>query len=153
MGDKLKTIIIRAAILLAAVVVLAGCASTAQMRAAAVANQPIAVKASKQQARDAVAQAFVSQGYMITKDSDFVLEFSAPTKSGWVQLLLSSNYDSRVDARLSVQFVGENPTTVSWRAFYVTNPGSAFERLTDVSNGADAPMLQSRIEGALAPLR
>src|SRR6218665_2479920 len=132
---------------------LAGCATTAQMKAAAVANQPIVVNAGKQAARDAVAQAFVSQGYMITKDSDFVLQFSAPTSSAMVQLLLSSGYDSRVEARITVQFVGDNPTTVSWRAAYVTNPGSAFERLTDVSNGADAPMLQGRLQAALAPLQ
>lgn len=128
---------------------LSGCASTAQMRVAAVANQPIATKATKQQARDAVAQGFISEGYAITKDSDFVLEFSRAAK-GWGAVLLSSNYDSNVQVRVAVSFVGDGPTTVTWRAYYVTNPGSGFERLTDVSNGADAPVIQARIANALA---
>lgn len=122
------------------------------MQAAATANQPITVGADKAAAKNVVAQVFTSRGYRINKDSDFVLEFEAPSNNAWVQVLLSSNYDSTVDARIIVQFVGENPTIVSWRAYLVTNPGSAFERLTDISRGADAPAIQAALDQALGDL-
>jgi hypothetical protein len=128
---------------------VAGCATTAQMKAAAVANQPIQVNVTKAAAKEAVAGVFIAKGYRITNDSDFVLEFSVPTSNVWAAVLLSSNYDSTVMARVQVQFVGDNPTTVTWRAFLVTNPGSAFERLTDMSHSADAPNIQAALSSAL----
>lgn len=129
---------------------LAGCASVAQQKVNAAANQPITAKVSRAAAKDAVATVFIGRNYRITKDTDLVVEFAAPTDNVWAQVLLSSNFSSQVDARVSVQFVGDNPTTVTWRAFLVTNPGSGFEQLTDVSRGADAPGLQMAISQALA---
>lgn len=131
---------------------LAGCASSAQMQAAAAANQPITVNVSKAKAKEVVATMFSSKGYRITKDSDFVLEFSAPTSSPLAQMLLSSRFSSEVDARISVQFTGDNPTTVIWHAYLVTNPGTGFEQLTDVSRGADAPTIQANLDQVLLPL-
>lgn len=129
---------------------LAGCASVAQQKVNAAANQPITANVSRIEAKNAVASMFIAKNYRITKDSDFILEFTAPTDNAWAQVLLSSRYSSQVDARISVQFVGDNPTTVTWRAFLVGNPGSAFENLTDVSRGADAPKLQMALSQALA---
>lgn len=128
---------------------LSGCASVAQQKINAAANQPMTANISRAAAKDAVAMVFIGRNYRITKDSDLVVEFAAPTDNVWAQVLLSSNYSSQVDARVQVQFVGDNPTTVTWRAFLVTNPGSAFEQLTDVSRGGDAPAIQAAIQAAL----
>lgn len=128
---------------------LAGCASVAQQKINAAANQPVTAKITRAAAKDAVAMVFIGRNYRILKDSDLVVEFTAPTDNVWAQVLLSSNYSSQVDARVQVQFIGDNPTTVTWRAFLVTNPGSAFEQLTDVSRGGDAPAIQAAIQAAL----
>jgi hypothetical protein len=57
-------------------------------------------------------------------------------------LLLSSQYDSTVMTRVIVTLIGDNPTNLSWRAYLVTNPGSAFERLTEITNNADGDNVQ-----------
>lgn len=119
---------------------LAGCSTTSTPRAAP--ERQLAISAPKMEVKEAIAALFVSKGYQISRDSDFVMDFSIATNNFMATLLLSSNYDSRVETRVSVTFIGDNPTQVSWRAALITNPGSAFERPTDVTNNADGDKVQ-----------
>lgn len=116
-------------------------------------ERQLTFKASKRQVKEAIAALMVSRGYQISKDSDFVMDFEANTNNVMATILLSSNYDSRVVTRLSVTFIGDNPTQVSWRAALITNPGSAFERPTDITNNPDGDNVQAQFVALKAQLK
>ncbi len=94
--------------------------------------------------KEAVAALMVSRGYQIQRDTDFVMDFATNTQNFMATLLLSSRYDGRVETRVSVTFIGDNPTQVTWRAALVTNPGSAFERPTDITNNPEGDNVQTQ---------
>lgn len=94
--------------------------------------------------KEAVAALMVSRGYQIQRDTDFVMDFATNTQNFMATLLLSSRYDSRVETRVSVTFIGDNPTQVTWRAALITNPGSAFERPTDITNNPEGDNVQTQ---------
>lgn len=121
--------------------ILASCATTADTPRVAP-ERNLTINATKAKVKEAIAAHLVGRGYQITKDSDFVMDFSKDTHDFWATLLLSSNYDSRVQQRITVTYIGSKPTQVSWQASLITNPGSAFERPIDVTNGANLDSVQ-----------
>ena len=140
---------IGAAIVLAAATVSA-CSTTSGPRMAP--ERQMSVAAPKGKVKEAIAALMVSRGYQIQRDTDFVMDFATNTQNFMATLLLSSNYDSRVETRVSVTFIGDNPTQVSWRAALITNPGSAFERPTDITNNPDGDNVQAQFVSLKAQL-
>lgn len=123
---------------------VAGCSTTSGPRLAP--ERQLSINAPKAKVKEAVAALFVSRGYQIQRDTDFVMDFATNTNNFMATMLLSSNYDSRVETRISVTFIGDNPTQVSWRAALITNPGSAFERPTDITNNPDGDNVQTQLQ-------
>lgn len=136
----------RRAFLSAAVVMtaamLSACSTTSGPRLAP--ERQLTIAAPKMKVKEAVAALMVSRGYQIQRDTDFVMDFATNTQNFMATLLLSSRYDSRVETRVSVTFIGDNPTQVTWRAALITNPGSAFERPTDITNNPEGDNVQTQ---------
>lgn len=94
-------------------------------------------QASKQRTKEAIVRTFVTAGHQLISDTDFQLIFDRPA-TGFAAIWFGSNYDSQPNARVTLTLTGNNPTQVNTRLEIVTNPGSAFERRTDVSNNKEA---------------
>lgn len=140
---KRRNFVFGAAALLAAAP-LAACSTTSSKTPRVAPERQLTINASKKQVKEAIAALMVSRGYQIQRDTDFVMDFGATSNNVLATILLSSNYDSRVEARLTVTFIGDKPTQVSWRANLITNPGSAFERPTDITNNPDNDAIQTQ---------
>ena len=93
---------------------------------------------SKSATKDAFVPKFLARGYDIKSDSDYQIVFEKKSNGLAAGILFGSRYDSTPAARITTTIVGSSPTTVTGKASIVTNPGSAFERVTDVSNNPEA---------------
>jgi membrane-associated protease RseP (regulator of RpoE activity) len=94
-------------------------------------------------------------GYRITKDTPYELAFDKPVQNLAMAVLLGSRYDAQPNARVTYTFaqIG-NDTRVIGDVAVITNPGSAFERRTELNNGVDAYDLQTglqRLSAAMDP--
>ncbi len=94
-------------------------------------------------------------GYRITKDTPYELAFDKPVQNLAMAVLLGSRYDAQPNARVTYTFaqIG-NDTRVIGDVAVITNPGSAFERRTELNNGVDAYDLQTglqRLRAAMDP--
>ncbi|CAL8981572.1 hypothetical protein RHODGE_RHODGE_02867 [Rhodoplanes serenus] len=89
----------------------------------------------------------VTQKYRITKDTPYELSFDKPVENMAVQVLLGSKYDSQPNARVSYSFAPvDGGTKIFADMAVITNPGSAFERRTDVDGGHDSVAVQSLLD-------
>lgn len=115
---------------------LGGCQSTS---AAPLAPQDYQVAASRSRAKEAVITTFLPRGFSIVRDSDYLLVLDRPASDNFAaQFLYGSRFNGTPNARVTMTFVGDNPTTVMTRIALVTNPNSGFEQITDL-NGAAGP--------------
>ena len=89
----------------------------------------------------------LNKGYRITKDTQFELAFDMPVDNAMVSVLLGSKYDSQPNKRVSYSIaqVGEDVRVVADFAV-ITNPGSAFERRTDLNESAATTDVQTLLE-------
>lgn len=94
--------------------------------------------ASRARTKEALLAAFVDRGYELAKDSDLQLVVERPADDNLgAQLLYGSRFNSVPNARVLMTFLGDDPTKVSFSGKIVTNPGSGFEKATDISNAPD----------------
>jgi hypothetical protein len=104
-------------------------------------------------AKSALVNMMINRGYRITKDTPYELSFDKPVENLAAQVLLGSKYDSQPNARIAYYLAvnGSDVRVVADLAI-ITNPGSAFERRTDVNNGADAPAIQAALNDLASSL-
>ena len=121
---------------------LSACASTGTTAPRLAPERSLTIGATSKKVKELVALAFVEKGYMLKKDSDLQLVLERRTDNFMAAVLFSSQYDSTVMTRVMVTMIGDNPTNLSWRGYLVTNPGSAFERLTEITNNPDGDNVQ-----------
>lgn len=85
----------------------------------------------------------IDRGYTITRDTDYLIAFDRPVDAAggglMVGLLFGSRYDGTPNARISFTLskMGDRVRVVADMRI-VTNPGSAFERTTEVNQNADS---------------
>lgn len=90
--------------------------------------------------------AMTTAGFSITRSNDYQLVFDRPTEGVMVALLLGSQYDAIPNARVSFTITELNRSVrVVADIKMVTNPGSAFERLTDWNKSKDAVDVQKAL--------
>ena len=75
----------------------------------------------------------VAKGYTIKQQTANLLVIERPANDVASQLVFGSDFNSVPNARLTYQFVGSDPMTVTVSGSVVTNPGSGFERPTDMN--------------------
>ena len=97
-----------------------------------------------------VVAAATMDGFNIRNTSNFQIIMGKPVTNPLVAgALAGSRYDSTPESRLlcwTFADIGNNCTHIGIAVQIVTNPGSGFERIMDVSTGKDAHDLQSQLE-------
>lgn len=84
-----------------------------------------------------------NNGFNMTKDTPYMLAFDKPSDNLMANVLLGSKYDAIPNVRISYSFVPLGPTTrVIADVSIITNPGSAFERITPANNNESTAKLQ-----------
>ncbi|RWM26883.1 hypothetical protein [Mesorhizobium sp.] len=80
---------------------------------------------------------YLGRGFQIVRDSDLQLVMDRPAKDNFgAQLVFGSQWNVVPNSRISMTFLGDNPTQVNAQLAIVTNPGSGFEQVTDLTNNA-----------------
>ncbi|WP_131803292.1 hypothetical protein [Mesorhizobium sp. LCM 4576] len=122
--------------LAAIVLIVAGCqtAPTGPMP-----SNNFTFNAGRQTTKEAIVSAYLGRGFQIVRDSDLQLVMDRPAKDNFgAQLVFGSQWNVVPNSRLSLTFLGDNPTQVNAQLAIVTNPGSGFEQVTDLTNNASA---------------
>ncbi|MBV2143501.1 hypothetical protein KUG47_08320 [Falsochrobactrum sp. TDYN1] len=95
--------------------------------------------ASNSSTKKAIIKTFRSRNYRIVRDSKSQLVMDRPAKdSVRARLIYGSKRNTVPNARVLLTITGNKPTKVNSMAQIVTNPGSRSERITDVSQNAEA---------------
>ena len=96
--------------------------------------------------RGALISEMMSRGYTLNDANDFLLSFDRPVENFLAAALLGSQYDSTPNARItfSIAPIGDSVRVVADLAI-ITNPGSGFERRTDMNQGQDSPKIQQML--------
>lgn len=88
----------------------------------------------------------LNNGYDVKTSLDVLLVFEQPIKNVLAATLLGSRYDSTPAARVSFSIIEmETSTRVVASFAAITNPGSAFERITPLNNNPDTANFQMRL--------
>ena len=97
---------------------------------------------------EAFAASVSMSGTNIRNTNNYQIVISKPVTSPLTAALYGSRYDSTPEYRAIFTFaeVGNNCTYIGARIQIVTNPGSGFERITDISKGKDAYELQEELQ-------
>ncbi|MGY8709525.1 hypothetical protein RAD16_27605 [Bradyrhizobium sp. 18BD] len=85
--------------------------------------------------------------FNVTKDTEYLLQVEKPSENFGAALLLGSKYDGIPAERIVFTFAPIGDTTrVVAAGMFVTNPGSAFERITPVNGGDGATRTQQTLD-------
>jgi hypothetical protein len=108
---------------------------------------------TKKKVVDAIVNASLEKGAQIKQINEYSVIIGIRDKSFLSSLLYGSRYDSTPEIRASFNLVEiANGIRVFCNATMVTNPGSAFERISDVTTGKNAHDIQSMLERLKAQL-
>lgn len=88
----------------------------------------------------------VNKGYNVKSSSDSLIIFEKPIEGTMAAMLLGSRYDSTPAARITYNIIETETTTRVIASFAaITNPGSAFERITPMNNNPDTAGYQMHL--------
>lgn len=108
---------------------------------------------TKKQVIDTLTNRMINKGYQLSSVNDYVVVFNKKVDSFMAGVIYGSRYDSTPAARVSYNLVETDAgIRVIVTLEVVTNPGSAFERVTDLSQGPDAKDAQRSLEEVKASL-
>lgn len=101
-----------------------------------------------EQVKPILVNLFTNSGFNITKESQFQIAFDHPITNFTTAALLGSRYDTTPNERVTFTLapIGPDTTRVVGDVSFVTNPGSAFERITPANNNADSGNLQKTLD-------
>jgi S1-C subfamily serine protease len=113
-----------------------GCATTKPLNTPSGKPDITIPNVNKKQVTDALVSQMINQGFSIKSSSDYNIVFIKPLDNFGAELLLGSNYDRTPEHRASFMLVesGDGIRIVLTNQA-ITNPGSAFEKVTDLSTG------------------
>ena len=95
----------------------------------------------------------INFGYGVTKTDNRMLVFEKPIKSFMGGFLYGSQYDSQPNARISYTLNHyKNETRVVASCDVVTNPGSSFERISNLDSSPETIKLQDMLNEIKASL-
>lgn len=103
---------------------------------------------SKNEMMEKVVAGASMDGFNIRSTSNFQIVMGKPLTNPLAAGLYGSRYDSTPEFRLVWTFadIGNSCTHIGVALFMVTNPGSAFEKMSDFSTGKDAHDIQKGLE-------
>lgn len=97
--------------------------------------------------RAEISNMMLNTGYNAKNSSESLMVFEKPVQNVLAAVLYGSQYDSSPAARVSYSIVETDYLTRVVASFaVVTNPGSAFERVTPMDNNPDTRGFQMRLD-------
>jgi len=94
-----------------------------------------------------LASLLLDHGYSISQQTDTMVRGDRPVDNVAAAVLLGSRYDSTPNARITYSIVKRaDCVRVVADIMIVTNPGSAYERLTPMNNSADSLKIQDTLD-------
>lgn len=132
---------------------MSGCATVQPLKTPTGKPEVTISNVTKKQVIDALTNQMLARGYQIKNVTEYNAVYGKRTDSFAAAILLGSRYDAIPEARISYAIVetGAGVRVVATLEM-VTNPGSAFERVTDLSQGKDAHNIQNMLENLKASL-
>ncbi|MBO3760023.1 hypothetical protein [Ciceribacter sp. L1K22] len=104
----------------------------------------VTIAAPAKEVKTAFVGTLTNFGYELKRDSDFQVVVERQIDNMMANVLLSSNYDPTVEARITATFLELGQATrVTTDMGVVRNGGSAFEAVTNVNNSGDSLGVQS----------
>lgn len=126
---------------------LAGCQTAAQAPATASGKPEVTIRASTAAIKARLLSLAMDKRFNVTKDTEYLLQIEKPSENLGAALLLGSRYDGVPAERIVFTFAPVGDTTrVVAAGMFVTNPGSAFERITPVNAGEGAVRTQQTLD-------
>ncbi len=111
---------------------------------------------TKKQVLDLLVTEMLANGVQVKQVNEYGAVFGKPDDSFTGALLFGSRYDSTPEMRLTFNVVElSDAIRVFCNAAMVTNPGSAFERVRDLTGGRtakDAQAMLERLKARLQPI-
>lgn len=142
----------RTLIMFTAITLVIGCASVPRMNTSSGKPEITICRVGKNEMMEKVVAAASMDGFSIRNTSNFQIVMGKPVSNPLVAALMGSRYDSTPESRLvwTLADIGNNCTHIGVTVQIVTNPGSAYERVTDVSTGKDGHEIQKGLEAIKA---
>lgn len=107
----------------------------------------VTISAPSKDVKVAVVGTLSNFGYQLKRDTDFQVVMERQIDNLMANVLLSSNYDPTVEARITSTFIDiGGQTRVITDLGVVRNGGSAFEAVTGVNNSGDSLGVQSLMQ-------
>ena len=104
----------------------------------------VSIRAPSKDVKTALVGTLVNLGYSIKHDSDFQIVLERPVDNVMANVLLGSQYDPTVEARVTATFLEMNGSTrVISELGIVRNGGSAFEQVDNFNNSRDSQGIQN----------
>lgn len=101
--------------------------------------------------RERLVTLFAADNWIVERAENMILSFAKPSDDFATRLLLGSRYDGQPYERVTVTLVSVAGTPrIYAHDVFVTNYGSAYERLTDCSGSKAGAQLQTRLETLFA---
>lgn len=134
-------------LVLLTVAVLSGCATVQPIPTGSGMPEVTICGVRKNEVMEKFAAGLSMKGVNIRNTSNYQIVVGKPVDNPLIAALYGSKYDSTPEARIIFTFADiNNCTYIGARLQIVTNPGSGFERITDISKGKDAYQLQQELE-------
>ncbi|MDI3564944.1 hypothetical protein [Bradyrhizobium sp. Arg816] len=128
-------------------VALAGCQTAAEAPATASGKPEVTIRATTAAIKARLLSLAMDKRFNVTKDTEYLLQVEKPSENFGAALLLGSKYDGIPAERIVFTFAPIGDTTrVVAAGMFVTNPGSAFERITPVNGGDGAVRTQRTLD-------
>lgn len=129
---------------------LTGCATAPSLNTPTGRPEVVFENTTVEEVKNLVTNAAISWGYSAKSVTDYVAVYEKRSDNAMTSALLGSRYDSTPVWRVTFSYVSlTNAVRVVADIHAVTNPGSAFERITDFSrNSQDANNVQRFLENA-----
>jgi hypothetical protein len=125
---------------------VAGC-QTAQALATASGKPEVTIRAKAGAVKARLLSLAMDRRFSVTKDTEYLLQLDKPTENLGAAILLGSRYDSTPSERFvfTIAPIGDS-VRVEASSMFVTNPVSAFKRITPVNAGEGVDRTQSTLE-------
>jgi hypothetical protein len=126
---------------------LAGCQTAAQAPSTASGKPEVTIKAPTAAIKARLLSLAMDRRFNVTKDTEYLLQVEKPSDNLGAAILLGSKYDSVPAERVVFTFapLGDSVRVIA-SSMFVTNPGSAFERITPINAGEGIDRTQATLE-------
>jgi ABC-type oligopeptide transport system substrate-binding subunit len=106
------------------------------------------LKTTKAKVKEELLNQMANMGYITTHTDDSMVVFDRPVDNPMAAAFFGSRYDSTPNTRLTYQIIQQEKWVRVIADFVIiTNPGSGFERRTDMNRNEDSKHVQQLLNG------